>query len=905
MKSGSNNGLGTMSNSIVQARSQGKDVGIASFVYQNPQTASILSKLIMSDNHKPEFDKDGNRTVTPPRTNDLRNTSSRVAERAENAEQIMFIFSDVRVACEILIASIKAPNSMYEGEVNFTLRDNLHVIPLAEKLLPLVRTYFRDVYDLGAKLDSILRETLCGSGSMPIIIIPENSLTDLINGGSYSASKEGVATNPDSGKRFAIEALRGEFTKLGGKTTYPNVGLLGHGASSPAESTGLSLESLTKDVSLSEDESVFTINEGGHKIKSKLSFSDNAKNLQKNLLGEIARESKIQRAMERVSDKPEGALSDRDIANLFYRNRTGRKQEFIKLKTDNELKRYSVGRPYVDDLPPESVIPIISRSRRGKPVAVIVLLDREGAPLSRITAADQFKALQARKSKMSSPDANGAYGDMSSFLISKAAGAFGVNCDAVTFNQVADIHMNYVEAEINARIRNSFGTAELTPAELKAWNEIMLYRELSNMETQALLVPGSMITYFTYDQHPDGTGKTLLDDSAVISASRAQLLFARILGAVKNSVGRTRVSVDIDPGDPDAVGTMELIRGEVLNARGSSDTPSSLRASDIINQVQGMGIEFEVQGNDQLPNTKIGYSEISSSYNRPDDELMNELKDMTIDHIGVPPEMIDDARRAEFATVAVANNIMFSRRVRDYQARFDPQLTEFAVKMLTADVVFIKEIKKVIGENLDLVVYTDELTPYKDNDQALVELLCSEFISNIVCSLSRPDIKSLESNLEAMNKFEEIVDKAITYFFSEEANDASIIGEKSAAEQEATKAKIKSALMRRFIGDNNIVPELGEILTQSEDGSSMWDVSTTITSHSAMVAKLYTNIREQSARIAAAATVVNNEIDNRLSPPEADGGLSSATDSSSASSTDEADGGTGGGDELFDLDIPM
>jgi hypothetical protein len=136
-----------------------------------------------------------------------------------------------------------------------------------------------------------------------------------------------------------------------------------------------------------------------------------------------------------------------------------------------------------------------------------------------------------------------------------------------------------------------------------------------------------------------------------------------------NAIGRKKVTVDIDPLDQDAQGTFQVIKDETIKANSVAAIPTSINPSDLMNQVQAMSFEFEVQGNESLPQTKVGFSETSSNYNRPDEDLTTELRDLMIDGIGVPMELIDEAKRAQFATVSIASNIMFSRRVRDIQTR--------------------------------------------------------------------------------------------------------------------------------------------------------------------------------------------------------------------------------------------
>lgn len=897
----STSGIGTFNRAMFGAKNAGSNVSLSAWTYRNPETASLLTRLVSSQRNLPTFDGKGNRTIPKPNVGDLKNISSSVVTAATNSENIMNLFSDVRVACMILIASIRSPNSMHDGEVNHSLRDDLYITPLTDKLLPLVRTYFKDVYPLADKFDEILRETLFGSGSKPILIMPENSLSDLIYGEGKSAASESM-------QNVSLESLiEQEFNRLDQSRTYESIGFLG----SPGEKRSKDVHALEHFYSPGRNQrdpsdKFLQVSFEGHKITSNcIVINDNPRDVMINFMGKIVQECKRARSMESIGGfHNEFKVNDREIARLLYRNTTGREREFVKVKTDNELKRYSVGRPYTPDLPPESVIPIVSRSRTGKPVAFIVLIDSEGAPLSRVSESEQFKALQQQQQAMSNNAnaGNAQYGDMSSFLLNRAAAVFSTNCKDLTLRQVNRVHEEILEADLSARFSNGFIGGEVAVSDITLLSEMMLYRQLSNQRTQMLFVPASMMCYFAYDYRDNGTGKNLLEESTAVASMRAQLLVARVMGAVKNAIGRKKVTVDIDPLDQDAQGTFQVIKDETIKANSVAAIPTSINPSDLMNQVQAMSFEFEVQGNESLPQTKVGFSETSSSYNRPDEDLTSELRDLMIDGIGVPMELIDEAKRAQFATVSIASNIMFSRRVRDIQKRYDPQLSEFVCKMLAADVTFIKEIKNVIKENIDLLPKDiEELKHLEGNQAALIDYMAHEFISNLQTTLAKPDLRSIENNMEAINKQKEIIEMAIDFFFSEEATGAKMIGEEASQELEAQKNMMKNALMRQFILDNGIVPELTNMFAENGYGEKMWDIGDTLASHGISVGRLVLDIREKLTRIAQAAQQEGEKVTDKVGPP-IEAGSGGGYDTSSSS--DSGGGDDFGSDDFSSDDMP-
>lgn len=898
---------------VVGAQTAGQHTGLGSFTYHNPEAAAMLARLITPQN-PPNFDNKGNRTVTKPNVNNLSTISASIANHAEDAESIMQLFSDMKIASELLISSVRSPNDMYEGEINFALKDNLHVMPLQDKLIPLVKSYFSDIYPLNDKTDKIFRATMFGEGSYPILVMPENSLSDLIYG-KPAISVESVDGKPvPERKRYlrqvaketvATQVMRGEFL------TFPSTGIFGSGANVEKKNAFERFgDNKPENSPFMKIKDTFDHPESKTKVSSEFScesilFTDNPRALQVSTLYQVADASMRAEAMEAINDKKgTQTFNDRELAQLLYRNTTGRKQEFVKIKTDGELKRYSVGRPFIFEVPPESIIPVINKARANDPVGFILMLDRDGAPLSRLSEVNQFKALRDSVNSIQQTGGNGGYGDMSSYLLNKTASVFGTTCEEVSMKQVGTIFEEIMEAEYAARFRTGYFGTEATVADIKRMSELMLHRVLANQQTQMLFVPAAMMVYFNYDTRPNGTGKNMLEDSMTVSSLRAQLMFARVMGGVKNAIGRRTVGVEIDPDEPDPQRVYDMIKSEVVMAGQQNTAPMSINTTDLINQIQAMSLDFQVSGNESLPNTKITYTENNSNYARPDDEMMRELADLTINHTGVPPEMIEEARRVDFASAAARRNVLFSKRVRDIQRVFDPQFSRLVNIMLLADTTFIIEIKKLISENLDdLDLEHDELNQLAGNNVAIVDFLCMEFISNLTATLAQPDVNSLENNLEAIRKKEEIVDAAIEYWVSSTSVNSLIVGEQAAENIEAYKGLIKSAIMRHWMSESGILPEVAEIFSQNEDGSRMWDVTTSIMSHGVTAAKLITDIMKEGGRIARAADATVGEQPPAPGASDAGGGsFGGGSSFDTGGSFGDGGGDTGGDGGFSDFD---
>ncbi len=885
---------------LLRARQSGEQSSILSLAKSSPELIAQITKL-QSPVRPPVHDSKGQRQPEAPLQAELQNISASVSQKDSDAETQMQMFPEIKLACEIMIASILSPNDMITEELSFDINDGLHCQPIQASLLPLVKAYLTEQYNLLGKLPEILKDTLFGSGSYALVTIPESSVDDLING-STSISKESLGQFMDPNGRFTPVGYLGEGLNHA-KKAPDNFSVEKFVGAERFDSPKLTSAQVVFGTESIDGKPAQTI------VAEHLMVSDNPDTLKLPKIVDRQREElKITLANKRLglesyrtTERPglmNKSVNDRELTALLYRNTRRKHVPMVKVKTGNELKRYTVGEPLNMHLPSESVIPCYPPGRPEEMVGAYVVLDSEGNPLSRKSHKDHFENMR-NFGKNNTP---GTQGDMSSFLMNKASVAFGANCRDHSFVQASRIYADLVEADLLARLRNGVFGNEVTISKNQEIYRLMLARALSKQNTQVLFIPREMMTYFAYQYNDDGTGKSLLEDTRLLGAMRAQLLFVRVMGAVKNAIGRRLVNITVDEDDPDPRATRDLIIAEVVRASQHVSPASSLNPSDILNQVQTMGLEFQTSGNPGLPDTKIEFSEHNSTHQPPDEELDQDLRKRILAGVGVPPELIDDASRPEYASIAAASNLLLAKRVRTIQERFTPQITQAARQLVSADGKFVNELKKVIKENLKTITeqenLAEELVELKDNEDLLVHVLAMEFLSNFNATLAKPDVKSMQTQLDAVGVHSDLYDKVIDFFISTDALDASLIGEEAANRLSAMKGAAKAAYMRRWLSANGIVPELFELTSVNEDGRPAFDVKSELIQHTEAICLSVLGILKKTTPVADATTT---EINN-LKPAEAgDGGMN---DSSSSDDTGGGEDLGGGMDGMDDLQFP-
>ena len=558
-------------------------------------------------------------------------------------------------------------------------------------------------------------------------------------------------------------------------------------------------------------------------------------------------------------------------------------------------------------LPSESVIPVYTPGNEEKHIGYFVLLDGEGNPVSRNSTAMMESDLRSRM---------GLQDDMSSYLLNRASKNLKTDCDKVTFRQASKVYADIVEADLLARLRNGIIGPAVTISSNEEIYRIMLARTLMKQNTQLLYVPDKLMTYFAVRYNDFGVGESLLDKMRNLNSLRAMLLFAKTMSQIKNSIGRTKVNIKLDPNDPNPQKAIEIAMHEVARTRQQGLPLGINTASDLVDWVQKSGLEYGFEGHPGLPDVGFEFSEHSTNYTEPSNELSEDLRKSAIMATGLSPETVDAGFQADFATTVVANNLLLSKRVKKIQEVFIPQLTDHCRKVVLHNSFVVDIVKNIIKENIGKITDVQEADPivtqYKDsNPELLIHLLTLEFLSNFELGLSQPDTVVLKNQLEAFNTQEELIEKAVSYYVSTNILSSAMIGDESSQRIDEVREIIKAHFMRAWMQNNNVLPELSEIGMTDENGQPVIDFGDLFKSYINGMNKSIVSLLKETVPVGQAASQDITNISGGDDLGSSSVSSSDSDDTGSDTGTDEGGlddfGGNndalgGGDDELPELD---
>jgi hypothetical protein len=473
-------------------------------------------------------------------------------------------------------------------------------------------------------------------------------------------------------------------------------------------------------------------------------------------------------------------------------------------------------------VPSEAVIPVYVPGDETRHIGYFILIDGSGHPVSANSPMQGNQSLQSLWQQSSqSGNASGLIQKAKQNLMSNSS------ADANNVEQIVKVYGSIVENNLLTRLKNGVYEADYEISENEEVYRIMLARSLAGKFTTMVYIPEEFMTYFAFKHHPNGTGKSLLDDLKIITSIRSILLFARVMALTKSAINLTHVNMNLDPNDPDPEKTIEMGMHEVLKMRQNYLPLGINTPTDLVDWINRAGFEFTFDGHPGIPQTKFEFETKNIQHQMPDDSLEETLRKQTYMAFGISPETIDNGFNSEFATTVVSNNILLSKRVSQYQDILCRQLGEYVRKLLSCDEVYKEEAVGFLKENkglLDKALSVQE-TEVAENgkEDANLYFAIEKYLEYLDVELPKPDETSVDTQLEAYTKYEEAIDKAIESWISTDIITSDVSGDISGY-IDTIKKIVRAHYLRQWMSDNNFMSELSDLVTKNEDGNPNMDL---------------------------------------------------------------------------------
>lgn len=768
-----------------------------SFIKENPQIAALVNKIVPKGNES-DADRESRFKNVRPSDFTLSNASSEITQSIKDSDLIFQLLPEMGLVKQILVSSILSPKDLVNTEINYSNPDSELPSELTTSLIEIIRNHFDNVYKIKRLLPEILEDALFDTGSYPLAILPESSIDKIIN----------------SNKRVTLESLSDEFDRNG---IINPVGLLGK---SVEKKSSVSLESFFND----SGSNTFSIEDYSIKYKEIDFLVDVYDNSQYLKLPELKRRVTEDRISNIIAKRnltgsngskislesvyKENDNTDLKIESSFYTRRPNAHEYITRIESPSSSERDNIGHPLTMKLPSESCIPVHVPGNNKDHLGYFVIMDEQGNPLNNATSSDYYRQLGINLYNNNSQVASQLIG-------STNAGTQGINPEMVKqkFNEAVAVYTNIIEKDLLNRLKNGIYGDNVEISKTSEVYRIMLSRSLVNKRSQLLFIPKELLTYFAFDYNDDGIGKSLTEKSKVLASIRSVLLFANTMASIKNSIGRAQAKITLDPKDRNPVETVEYMLHEFARHRRSTFPFGTYNPVDLVDYLGNAGIDVAVTGNPGYPETAFDVEYKQNNVTKPDSELEETMKKRHIQSFGLAPETVDLSMGVDFATSVVASNLLLSKRVLMYQEIFTESLKDFISKYTINSGILISDMKKIIIDNKEKI--KGDLAEY-----SLLTII-KIFLKTLVISLPAPDSITLDNQMAAFDKYKEALEKSLDAYFSSEFLDSSNMGDLADAIG-PTKEALKAYYLRKWLAENNVLPELAEItmLKTKDDNES-------------------------------------------------------------------------------------
>lgn len=853
---------------------------------ENPVSAAVATKLVEDQRHV----KPVRGGVAAPETSTLAKVSQMTAGSIQDAKNVFEVLPETELLMQILVSGIQSPNDFRTPELSWAAENSVLSPGLLKDIITIHRGHFEKVYRIKDLLTPLLQDTLFHTGSYPLIVIPESSIDDIIN-----------PKNPKK-NTLSTEQFKTHFTS-DLKTLKP-MGFLGNPSATDTSQTTLGLEHLLSGEAgvstegynpiVDKTDGMITVTDNFEALKLPLLVDKIRKQRAGNLLG--AHKSKLsQEALKiriKATDVP---IESTNVIGQLYQRKQATMREIQAVGTSAQSSRAPVGHPLVIKAPSESVIPVTLPGSPETAVGAFILLDDFGHPVTYTRNNTYFNQLNQRMSKLNQSSGEAGASDLLQRLNQYTDGTSSRSVQ-LDLDKMYQAYGMVVENDLKSRIRNGIYGGDVDIAKPEEAYRIMLARQLSNQRTQLLWIPAELLTYVAFDYNEMGIGVSLVEKSKLLSSIRAVLTVVNTLGAIKNSTSRRRYDIQLDPAEEDPRGAVELITTEIAKVQGGGFVIGSTSPVQISDGIRQAAIEINVSGHPAYPETKVLMDDVQTSRVLVDTEYEEMMRKRWMMSYGLTPETVDAASGTDFAANIIQSNLLLNKRIAVYQEKTGFHLTDHVVKYTRESGTLIREFTRVIQEhvgNKDVPYLKDEDSGIEIADVTASDII-EEYLSCLSISLPPPDTTQIAANTEQYTAFSEALDVMLPAYLPETVL-AAMGGSEGNDRREQVFDAVKSYFLRKFMAENNILPELQVLLNSEKLEENEFNLKT---EHLALMEGLSRTIGD----FIKGMGLVNDKVNEGL-------GETGGTSDDSVPATDAGGGGDdvfdlGGGDDEFKLDEP-
>lgn len=764
-----------------------------------------------------------------PSNNNLSSITDTIFDRVRIYREIQEQLPDIKAAKRIRTSMILSPNDLMTLSLNYTCENSFLPPELVRKLLEVVKSVFdSEEYPFKNHLKEITDDVTVDTGSYALAVIPEPAINEIINAPNNVALENNVLA-----KIKEIKETSDKYNMVFG-----------------------ACESGFTHIKCEDNERLFDSKKNGEIKRSDIlnyNIVEDIGNIQIRYLNGLKNHIRMSNRYSPKFEEIAGfeglkeTIYNDDIAveninqleinkfkNEIFHYKPTSIHNAIKVDQTDWSKRPAVGHPLTFHYPSQSVIPIHVPGNPAEHIGYLVLTGEDNNPLTTPKDSQAFDDFMMGIGTGTTSTFGSSYKEVISSISRYQQGQ---SCDyGRGFNptELLNIAKRIIEDDVTERLYN--GTYSSSSQSISCPENvalIMLSYRLADMQVNLQFIPASLMTYFALDYDELGIGRSCLEDVKLIASLRSSLQLADTMAGIKNSIGNTKLNINVDALAPNITQTVESLIQRVASVRAmtpilGNNPPTSIAQfmASAFMQVQVTADGASSDGVNPIPETRVEVTEEAPNYPGPSDELKEDLRTKSLLGVGVPAELVDAASGIDFATTIIYSNLMLNKQTLEDQGILNNHITkhirQFTMNSGRLMSLFVEAIR---SEKETIKKY------FNGKNNYTVKQLIDEFVNHISVKLPEPNNTKHAAQLEAVNSYISLVDVAIQSCITDGMIGKIIESVNSVDDESSTSTTleqmaniIKMNLVRRFMQSNGILPELFNLFDDDDDSTNLSDI---------------------------------------------------------------------------------
>lgn len=395
------------------------------------------------------------------------------------------------------------------------------------------------------------------------------------------------------------------------------------------------------------------------------------------------------------------------------------------------------------EIPTSAVVPIIVPGNSHKHLGYFILVDQWGTPM--VEKNTDLGAFQGSR-KMSDSSMQAAFGKPVGHIL-------GDLNDGQRYETTMRIFGLTVKNLMESKLEE-FGLDGVSVSEHEAITNSMFRQLVLKRKVGLIFVPESMMVYYRFDHHADGTGKALIEDMKTLLSLRTTLLVSYIMAATENSIDHKILEVGVDDKQANIEQFLEIVNQTFVEKKmlRFNNNPQTVQR-DLVQKA----VTIVPKGISGLQDSlNVSTERRSAGSISPDTDLLEKLSEWVVSFLQVPAAAMNQLGQSEYSRSVATTNIFFNDNIKGRQKITNQHTTKLVRLVLR----FNAPLRQRITDILKATLSTETEVNTQSSDEANKPIIDGQELVKNDDSVNKNLYKIIQNTKTTLPQPKIVVDKA-------------------------------------------------------------------------------------------------------------------------------------------------